>query len=109
MANITSEEITNLYLYGQDTTPGDLVDVRLIRPDDTEIFVNQDVVSYMTTGAGRIGTGAQFDLVKNFFARDDITKEYLFKIPPGSYTQPAIAPLVDLTGRYRSITLSSWR
>lgn len=34
MMQITKEEITNLYLYGQTIPPNDLVDSHLIRPED---------------------------------------------------------------------------
>lgn len=34
MAQLTAKDITNLYLYGQQSTPTNLVDDSLIRPED---------------------------------------------------------------------------
>lgn len=85
---LTSEIITNLYLYAQPTTPTDdeLLSSDLIRPilklenipDNAETvsdipqdieLVNAyvDAEPYMASGAGRFANGSQFDLVRAFF------------------------------------------
>ncbi len=45
MAIFNKNDITNLYLYGQLTTPVNLLDSSLIRPKDTVIRVNVDAVN----------------------------------------------------------------
>jgi hypothetical protein len=57
MANLTAADITNWYLYGQATTPTNLVDESLIRPANLTSTASQDVATFMATGAGRFATG----------------------------------------------------
>ena len=82
---LTSEIVTNLYLYEELTNPtGDgLLDSNLIRselniPDTAEtasdlgsgfnlVTVEIDAVPYMETGSGRFANGSQFELVERFF------------------------------------------
>ncbi|MEH2285669.1 MAG: hypothetical protein V7K90_30875 [Nostoc sp.] len=78
MANLTKNDITNLYLYGQLSTPANLVDANLIRPKDAVTRVTVDVRELMATGAGRFAVGSQFELVKRFFQE---------KVPPRTYTK----------------------
>lgn len=59
LATLSIEEITNLYLYGQLTTPADLTSDTLIRPpevapnQDGMTIVHLDAVSFMASGSGR--------------------------------------------------------
>jgi len=59
------QEITNLYLYGQNTTPSNKANDALISPEPSNGFgatVQVDKDAFMTTGAGRFAVGSQFDL-----------------------------------------------
>ncbi|MDO8335609.1 MAG: hypothetical protein Q7T74_02380, partial [Candidatus Saccharibacteria bacterium] len=68
------KEITNLYLYGQATTPTDLTDEFLIRPKDVSktirygANIDVDMVSYMSTGPGRFALGPKSEMVQAFFS-----------------------------------------
>lgn len=48
-------KVTNLYLYGQSTTPSDLFDASLIRPNPTlsRPVLNVNVRDFMENGGGR--------------------------------------------------------
>ena len=100
---LTSEIITNLYLYENINSPNadELLSSDLIRPQlnipDTAITasdissnvnlvtVEVDAVPYMETGAGRFANGSQFELVKSFF--DPIADILL---SPGTYDKQQI-------------------
>ena len=114
---LTSEIITNLYLYNQPTTPTDeeLLNSDLIRPilnisnipDGAETIsdIPQDIElvnayvdaePYMASGAGRFANGSQFDLVRAFFGlgKDqmltDKGRDNLLEdvvLEPGTYTK----------------------
>jgi len=87
--------ITNLYLYGQTTTPENLANANLIRPADVTTPTTQDVVTFMTTGAGRFATGFQFDLVKWFL--DPAPFGYRSpSISVGEYSAAELAQLLGL-------------
>lgn len=55
------QKVTNLYLYGQETTPSDLTDESLIRPDSLSEnpILNVNVQDYMQNGGGRFAIGSQ--------------------------------------------------
>ena len=98
----TAEQITNLYLYGQENGPADLTDSNLIRSDEARIApLEQDIVSYMTTGPGRFAIGSQFALVRDFFEPDFFGMPAPV-IPPGTYTQRSLAAQlgVDVEGNF---------
>jgi Ca2+-binding RTX toxin-like protein len=59
-------EITNQFLYGTATTPGNKLDPTLIRPADRETIVEVDVHDYMKT-AGRFALGSMSELAYVFF------------------------------------------
>lgn len=61
MAQLTAIDITNLYLYGQQSTPTNLVDSSLIRAENIVAEVNVDVKDFMETGAVRFAVGSQND------------------------------------------------
>ncbi|MBE9104682.1 hypothetical protein IQ229_06920 [Nostoc cf. edaphicum LEGE 07299] len=82
MAILNRNDITNLYLYGQLTTPVNLLDSSLIRPKDTVIRVDVDAVELMK-GPGRFAVGSQFELIKRFFNSN-------ISISPGTYTKSEI-------------------
>jgi hypothetical protein len=58
MAKLTAKDVTNWYLYGQQSTPTNLVDNDLIRPDSATSSVDVDVQQFMATGAGRFAIGS---------------------------------------------------
>jgi len=72
LTTLSIEEITNLYLYGQPTTPSDLTSSTLIRlpevaPDQQGMTtVHLDAISFMATGPGRYANAAMSDLINAF-------------------------------------------
>ncbi|GFE82768.1 hypothetical protein GCM10011487_47680 [Steroidobacter agaridevorans] len=64
----SSQQITNLYLYGQDTTPENLANDALIRPSDARAHTTVNVNEYMESGAGRFANAAFFEFIKLFFS-----------------------------------------
>lgn len=65
--------ITNQFLYGQDTTPGNLVNESLIRPDNARGKITIDAASMMNDGPGRYAFGAKSSLVATFMNGASIT------------------------------------
>ena len=63
------QKVTNLYLYGQETTPSDLSDDSLIRPDSLSEnpILNVNVQDYMQNGGGRFAIGSQFESKLSIF------------------------------------------
>lgn len=92
----TVQEITNLYLYGQETTPNseELVDEQLIRPDLDLEYKEINAVEYMNVDAGRFALGSMSALVKKFFS-------FVGDIPgmePGvEYTKKEMAKFLNLS------------
>jgi hypothetical protein len=60
----TAEEVTNLYLYGQKTTPSDLLSDQLIRNATLITPFEVNVNEYMA-GPGRFVAASDFDVVKH--------------------------------------------
>jgi Ca2+-binding RTX toxin-like protein len=88
----TAREVTNLYLYGQSTTPSDLSDDSLIRPDPVSPnpVLNVNVQDYMQTGGGRFAIGSQFEIIQKFFDPGLFTPD----VPAGrTYTKQQIAAI----------------
>jgi hypothetical protein len=50
MTQLNANNVTNLYLYGQLSTPTNLVDDNLIRPQDAISRISVDIKSLMETG-----------------------------------------------------------
>jgi hypothetical protein len=96
MTQLNKNDITNLYLYGQLSTPANLVDANLIRPKDAVSDVPVDVNDFMKTGAGRFAVGSQFELVQRFFALP-------LHVPPGTYTKLQVKDFFGLAFVERSI------
>jgi Ca2+-binding RTX toxin-like protein len=98
----TAKEVTNLYLYGQKTTPNNLVDDSLIRPNplSTNPTLTVDVVDFMntTTGPGRFAVGSQFELIQKFYEPGLFTPS-IPPLPPGKsfYTKNEIAAFLGLS------------
>jgi hypothetical protein len=92
------QKVTNLYLYGQETTPSDLSDDRLIRPDplpeDNNPTLPINVQDYMQNGGGRFAIGSQFEIIRKFFDPGLLTPD----VPPRTqpYTKQEIA--LDIFG-----------
>ena len=71
MVQVSAKEITNLYLYGQPTTPSNLEDDSLIRDSTVPNTIKEiDTSEFMETGPGRFAVGSQFELVQKFFDPD---------------------------------------
>ncbi|GAB1542225.1 hypothetical protein NUACC21_48990 [Scytonema sp. NUACC21] len=96
MTQLNRNDITNLYLYGQLSTPSNLIDANLIRPKDAISDVPVDVNDFMKTGAGRFAVGSQFELVQRFFALPQ-------HVPPGTYTKLQVKDFFGLAFVERSI------
>jgi len=58
----TTEQIINMYLYGQPTTPTVIV----VRPSEATTTITINSEEYMQT-VGRFATGDQLNIVQNFF------------------------------------------
>ena len=91
---LTSQDITNLYLYGVKSTPLNLTDDSLIRDGFSKdnvpyTLIEIDTREYLENGAGRFAVGAQFGLVKDFFESS--------AVPAGDYSKKEIADKLGLT------------
>ncbi|NEP80190.1 MAG: hypothetical protein F6K39_19695, partial [Okeania sp. SIO3B3] len=75
---VTAKEVTNWYLYGQKTTPTNLVNDDLIRPASAKPTVQIEAAPLMETGAGRFAIGSQFELVQRFFYEEGDEDLYTF-------------------------------
>ncbi len=88
-----AQEITNLYLYGQNTTPSDLSDASLIRPNpiSSNPVLNVNERDYMQNGGGRFAIGSQFEIIQKFFDPGFLTPD----VPPRAqpYTKQEIAAI----------------
>lgn len=82
---LSAQAMMNWFLYGRATTPTNLIDESLIRPDNAAPLIPVDATAYMAD-AGRFFTGCSFPLVTDFFQDADL--------PPGTYTK------TDLAARY---------
>lgn len=81
--DLTPTTITNLFLYGTETPPTDLISNALIRPPETKTTIKVDAVSFMTSGPGRFANaalspvvGAFFDSVLPVFQETGVRREY---------------------------------
>lgn len=97
---ISNETITNLFLFGQQSRPSNLVDDSLIRPKEiSPSFIDINVNEYMNSGPGRFANPAFFDVIKLFFAGSET-------LPPGTYTEQQIRDILG-TGQ-ALITQHQW-
>ena len=92
-----AQEITNLYLYGQKTTPSDLSDESLIRPSSIspKPVIDIDVQDYMQNGGGRFAIGSQFAMIQEFFDPVVATPYIPPRVQP--YTKQEIASIFGLS------------
>ena len=92
-----AQEITNLYLYGQKTTPLDLSDDSLVRPSSISPnpSIDIDVQDYMQNGGGRFAIGSQFYLIQEFFDPVIGTPKVPPRVQP--YTKQEIAAIFGLS------------
>ncbi|BBM04131.1 calcium-binding protein [Microbulbifer sp. GL-2] len=82
MTVLSSEEVTNLYLYGTTNTPSDLANDSYTRTSGagpTQHSVN--INDYMDSGPGRFASPAFFEIVKLFFSPTTSG------LPPGRYKE----------------------
>ena len=88
-----AQKVTNLYLYGQNTTPSDLSDESLIRPSliSPNPVIDIDVQDYMQNGGGRFAIGSQFEIIQKFFDPGIFTPDVPPRIQP--YTKQEIAAI----------------
>lgn len=97
MTDVTAEQITNQFLYGEMSPPENLLDPALIRPTGQGPAITLDVVSFMTSGAGRFALGAMSDLVKEFFERaTDFAAENKLEVGR-KYNKSEMAAILGLT------------
>ena len=67
MSFLQVKEVTNLYLYGQLTTPINLADDQWIRPEPANwLAYDVNLADFMNIGAGRFAVGGQFDFIGEF-------------------------------------------
>ncbi len=79
MSLLTAEEVTNLFLYGQRSTPPDLTADGIV--DHPAGTATVDINDYMTNGPGRFASPALFDIIKLFFSPTTSA------LPPGRYEE----------------------
>ena len=91
----TIEIMTNLYLYGQQIKPDNLVDDIWIRPETQTTPFSVDINQYMS-GPGRFATLDKFNIVLGFFEGTG-TPYSSYLIPEGVYTKQEIAAYMGLT------------
>lgn len=99
MSLLTAEKVTNLFLYGKETVPDNLVDGTLIRPKDLQnkVRTTVDMNEYMTTGPGRFASPASFEVIKQFFSS---------LLAPGVYTKQELFDKFGLdTIELRSVSI----
>jgi len=81
---LTSEAITNLFLYGQVTKPEHLLSEELLRPLNDHLPIEVDAISYMTTGPGRFIDPRNFAPIGKFFSQSGYNElEFWFDTHPG--------------------------
>lgn len=67
-SQLTPQAITNLFLYGDITTPENLVSDDLLRPCDESLPIDIDADSYMNGGPGRFIDPRDFAPIATFFS-----------------------------------------
>lgn len=65
--DLTSEVLTNIFLFGNAEKPADLTDESLIRPSGDGEPVEVDMASFMSDGPGRFASPVMSTLVARFF------------------------------------------
>jgi hypothetical protein len=65
--NLTVNTITNLFLYGQLTTPKEIFD-RIVPSNTGSTVVQLDMASFMSSGPGRYAVPALAPFVKSFLS-----------------------------------------
>jgi len=97
----TVSDITNLFLYGQSSTPTDKVTDNLIRPplaaNQFGETVTLDRGVFMASGPGRFAVGSQVDLVDAFFSASSIAA--------GTYTISQLQTLLGLGDKSDNLTI----
>ncbi|WP_080639371.1 VWD domain-containing protein [Teredinibacter turnerae] len=93
-SNLTPELITNLYLYGETTTPADYEErLRSTAEYQDTITVKLDMQAMMESGPGRYASAPQAQFVQDFFENGTIQHPNGSGALVGSHTK---AELVDL-------------
>lgn len=80
---LSSAKITNLYLWGEEKRPADLLNSSVIRPNDAIGETSVNATAYMTTGPGKYASAADFDIVNYFFASDPVVIRAWFEAQHG--------------------------
>ena len=96
---LTAKDITNLYLYGQLTTPSNKVSDTFIRqPSATKTANAESMQDFMATGPGRFVKGQHFNLVDEFFNADisDFTEHSGFQYGI-AYKKTDIASFLEMS------------
>jgi len=95
MSQLTAEQITKLFIYGDNPIPNDLASDALIRPPAAPGKVESvtvDINEYMTSGPGRFASSASFEVISRFMTGS---------VAPGTYDKTAILKMfgyVDQNG-----------
>jgi hypothetical protein len=86
---LSAKDITNLFLYGQRSTPVDLSEDKLIKLVSAEGSVDINLQEFMKNGAGRFAIGSQFEIIQKFFESDVPARDI-------AYTKQEIANIFGL-------------
>ena len=109
MTQLNRTNITNLYLYGQLSTPSNLLDDNLIRPEDNNIAIREandtsievEAPEFMLNGGGRFALPSQFKLIQKFF--DPNTS-----IQAGTYDKLTLNNLIN-NGKFFAWSMQQYR
>ncbi len=84
MALPTAELVTNQYLYGQDTPPGDMSSASVVNESVRSPIVVH-TLEYMQEGPGRFVSAYSFDFLRTFFSGQFLG--LADNLPPGRYSK----------------------
>lgn len=88
------EEITNLYLYGNITTPPNLASEGIIRSPDKGAAIQVNTASFMESGPGRFALGGQSALMDAFFST---SIDFSWVEPGREYTKVELAGALGIS------------
>lgn len=85
---LTTEQVTNLYLYGRPDRPTDLTDESLVRDPAVTTTYQVDLADFMTNGPGRFANPVFFEIVQLFFSYAASV------VPPGVYNEQQLIAML---------------
>ena len=99
----TAEQVTNIYLYGQETVPTDMTSSSVANTDErTPVVVN--IQEYMTVGAGRFVSAYSFDFLHEFFNPES---SGALSLAPGTYTKQQLFAALGIDNEDNSVTFNN--